>query len=79
MTLPELEALCVLLRRHDVRVYQAGDVRLELDPRHAAPEAPQQQDTPEMCRCGHAAYAHVNGLCSHGCDVEECAPPEEPR
>lgn len=77
MTLSELEALCVVLRAQGVRVYQSGDVRLELEP-HGTPEPtkPETQD-PDVCRCGHPTYAHVNGLCTMGCDVELCAPPAE--
>lgn len=77
MTLAELESLCVVLRAQGVRVYQAGDVRLELEP-HGTPEPTKTEaQDPDVCRCGHPTYAHVNGLCTMGCDVELCAPPAE--
>ena len=48
-----------------------------LDP----PARPAEKDDPpvidtETCRCGHALYAHINGLCGDGCDIMLCAPPE---
>ncbi len=42
--------------------------------------AEKEDDEPDadLCRCGHALYTHINGLCGDGCDVERCVPPEKP-
>ena len=77
----ELDALLSLvdsLRARGVRRYKAGDIELELGPLEAPPppDAKPGETPPDACKCGHAEYAHVNGLCVHGCDVEKCAPEE---
>jgi len=84
----DLESLLKVLRAHGVTAYEGplwGDarspaeavVKVSLGPpvETAQPEAPSVD--PDVCKCGHAAFAHVNGLCTVGCDVEKCAPAEE--
>lgn len=86
MDLSALGALCDVLRSKGVRLYQAhgvlgsgiDDLRLELEPvAPGPPDAAKPEADPDVCRCLHPHFAHVNGLCTMGCDVEACAPPAE--
>jgi hypothetical protein len=72
-----LAELIDMLRAKGVRRFKAADLELELDAPTAASDSKPEVD-PDLCRCGHPSYMHVNGLCAQGCDVEACAPPAEP-
>ena len=91
--LAELSALLDLLRSWGVTQYEGPFiedpaspaqclVKLTLGPLDAPAKPDEKDDSPitdvETCRCGHALYAHINGLCGEGCDVTLCAPPEKP-
>jgi len=78
--LSELTHLLKVLRAHGVTSYTGGlwggiTVTLGPMPDNTKPDKPGVD--PDLCKCGHAAFAHVNGLCTAGCDVEKCAPEEE--
>ena len=89
--LTELSALLDLLRAKGVTRFEGALVlpedpttRIVVDfgPLDAPAKPDEKDDSPitdvETCRCGHALYAHINGLCGEGCDVTLCAPPEKP-
>lgn len=66
------------LRARGVRRYRTSELELELGATESPspPEMKPNAVPPDACKCGHPEYAHVNGLCVHGCDVEKCAPEE---
>jgi hypothetical protein len=32
---------------------------------------------PDICKCGHAQFAHMNGFCVEGCDAAKCGQEEK--
>ena len=78
----ELELLLKTLRAHGVTSYEGFDegqptIKLTLGPAPDTSKPEKPGVDPDLCKCGHAAFAHVNGLCTAGCEVEKCAPEEE--
>lgn len=73
--LPALVAqLADVCRAKGVRVLDAHGLRLELGPVESPLKADTARADPDMCKCGHEAHVHMNGLCTRGCDVEKCIP-----
>lgn len=72
-----------LLRAKGVKVFEgapwSGAIFVKVELGSIEPEEMKSGPTvdPEACRCGHPHFAHVNGLCTAGCEIEQCAPPEE--
>lgn len=70
-----ISKLADMLKAKGVRVFRGAGIELEFE----APAAPNVEPDaptadPDMCRCGHANHAHMNGLCVHGCEAEKCIP-----
>jgi hypothetical protein len=80
MTLPELEAAVMMLRRHGVSKYTdvaGGGFEVEFFAPVAvdADSAIERTGEDDLCKCGHAMYEHTAGLCiKEGCDPTKCAP-----
>lgn len=78
--LEPLSKLLDLLRTKGVMKFQGANYQVEFAPFVDASPVPAEKVLPQQdadnCKCGHALYAHVNGLCAMGCDVEKCAPKE---
>jgi len=69
--------LCDVLRARGVSKWIDDGKTIEFFPSvDSVPANASQSVDPEMCRCGHPEYHHVNGLCTAGCDAEKCLPPE---
>lgn len=77
--LREVSDLADMLRAKGVTNFEGGGIKLEF----GAPvdTTPHKEAAPavdlDLCKCGHASYQHVNGLCIVGCTVETCAGPEQ--
>lgn len=82
MTDAEIEVVSKLVdlcRLKGVRNLEVAGCKIELEPAQPKPEAQKPTTDPDMCRCGHAEFAHTNGLCVHGCESEKCEDkPEAP-
>lgn len=72
-TVTKLIDLC---RAKGVRLLEVGGCKLELGPAIDNTPTAKPGPDPELCRCTHPAHMHMNGLCTVGCSVEACAPPE---
>lgn len=74
MTPDEVRKYAETCRTAGVRVLDiSGVIRLEMEPRQAEePRSSKAIPAADVCKCGHAEHAHMNGLCVLGCDVEKC-------
>lgn len=71
--------ICDLLRAKGITAFEGGGIKLQFGsveaPVDSGPEA--KPDDPEVCRCGHPMYAHTNGGCLEGCELEQCVDPKK--
>ena len=72
----KLPDLLTLLKKHGVRHFELGSLKVDFAPVEAAAE-PQPIPEDLNCKCGHATHQHNNGFCLIGCEPEKCAPPEK--
>ena len=74
MTLDEVGALADLLRAKGVRLFKSDECEMELGPALVPDDGKPAVPEPDLCKCGHPEYFHINGLCSQGCAAETCSP-----
>jgi hypothetical protein len=80
MTESEIEIvgkLADMLRAKGVRSIDVGGCKMELGSMPAKVEqfAPKSSiPEPDVCKCGHREFEHMNGFCSLGCEPEKCMP-----
>lgn len=72
------------LQKRGVKTFKGAidgsEVTLEFGPQAEKLSATGQTEStpdPELCKCGHMPYQHVNAMCALGCLVELCAGPED--
>jgi hypothetical protein len=80
----ELEADLVALRRHHVKSFAQTPSGFTVEFFAAAPAPMPDVDRkaaaandPDICKCGHAQFAHMNGFCVEGCDAAKCGQEEK--
>ena len=84
LTVDQLKDALVMLKRQGVKSYSdtaGGGFCVEFFPAEPAAmpaESKKLSNEADVCACGHAEHAHVNGFCIEGCGAEQCNPGKKP-
>jgi hypothetical protein len=75
-----LGKICDVLHSKRVTRFSGAGIEIELslaDDFEANSKATEVPVNPDICRCGHPLYAHMNGGCIEGCEPDKCLSEEE--